>query len=784
MRLVYLAFAWVGGISLARALPPTDSMIWLACLCACVAPLLVFRGRGRASLLLLALIGVAAGGWRQSLQPAASDIAAFNGSAVTISGIVAAEPDYRGSRAVLRVDADSIFVRGRWQATSGFVLVATDRNLPLAYGDEIRATGSLDMPPTWDTFSYADYLARQGVFSHMRYAAVEVLSSGKGDPIYTLLMDLRDRVKRAITAALPEPQAGLLIGMLTGDESGIAPELEEAFSRTGASHVIAISGFNMVIVSALVFRILAALFGETRFLSAFLAVAVILLYTVFVGASAGVVRAAIMSSLVIIASLQKRRVWKPATLAFATVLMSSDPAVLLDISFQLSFCAVLGLTLFADPLSLRLKRLLRRILPASAARAAHAFLAEPITATIATFITTAPLIVLYFGRLSLVALPVNLLILPIQTALLGLGLAAAAVAAVAPGIGALLLWAEMPLLSWMIAVVRAFADWEFAQWVVDIDPRAIQAFYVIVIGGALVRAKNPRRFTEAWSTLRRRAVTLALAVGAGMGLLLMFAMLLSRGDGRLHVWLLDVGHSNAALLQTPSGAQILVDGGRYPTRLLTALGDRLPFYDRDIELLAITHPDGLDIAALPALLERYAVGAAIYNGQPNAGETFTQAMSKLDSAGAKVTHVCAGYRIALGDGAEIEVLHPQAQPSIVDNLGDHALVLRVTYGGISFVLTSDLSIEGQRAMLSHGISPQATVLQLPQHGGRGSLDAEFLRWSNPALAIVQVDAANRRGDPDPDTLDLLKALDVPLLRTDEDGTIHLSTDGASLRVHS
>ena len=783
MRLVYLAIGWVVGINLARALPTIDSPLWLASLAICIAPLLLF-GRSRRSWLLLALAGLAVGAWRQSLQPISSAIAAHNGSVVTVSGIVADEPLLRGDSIVMRVDAEAIFVNSRWQPTDGRVLVETDRLREPAYGDKIRATGALRAPSSWDTFSYADYLARQGVFSHMDLAAVEVVSAGHGNAIYRLLMDLRERVKQAVAAALPEPQAGLLIGMLTGDESGLSPELEEAFSRAGASHVIAISGFNMVIVSAIVFRVFAALFGKQNYLSVFFAVAIIIAYTVFVGASAGVVRAAIMSSLVIIASMQRRRVWKPATLAFATVLMASDPAVLLDLSFQLSFCAVLGLTLFADPLSQRLKRLLRRILPDKPARMAHGVLAEPLVATLATSITTWPLLVLYFGRMSLVALPVNLLILPMQTILLSLGLAAAAVALIAPGIGALLLWADMPLLSWMIAVVRAFADLDFAQATLDIDPRAIQAFYVILIGGALLRAKNPRRFIEAWSTLRRRAVTLALAVGAGMGLLLMLAMLLSRGDGRLHVWLLDVGHSNAALLQSSAGAQILIDGGRYPTRLLTALGDRLPFYDREIELLVLTHPDAMDIAALPAVLDRYTVGAAIYNGQANKSEVFEQIVSKLASQGVSLVTVRAGHRIVLGDGAEIEALHPQARPSIVDKPGDHALVLRVTYGDISFLLTSDLSLSGQRDMLSHGISPQATVLQLPQHGGRGSLDGEFLHWSDPSLALLQADAANRRGDPDPDTLDLLRALEVPVMRTDETGTIHLSTDGASLRVHS
>ena len=242
-----------------------------------------------------------------------------------------------------------------------------------------------------------------------------------------------------------------------------------------------------------------------------------------------------------------------------------------------------------------------------------------------------------------------------------------------------------------------------------------------------------------------------------------------------------MGHSYAALIQTPAGAQILVDGGRNPARLLTALGDRLPFYDRHIELLVITHPDPLDTEALDSVLERYSVGAVIYNGQENESQAFGQIMDKLRARDAQPNVVSAGYSIDLSDGAAIEVLHPQRQPDITTRLHDAVLTLRLRFGDTSFLLTSDLSVDGQREMLRRGRLPTATVLQLPRHGGRASLDEEFLGWASPSVALLQLDAANRAGDPDPDVLAMLG--DVPVIRTDETGAIHLSTDGSDLRHH-
>ncbi len=784
MRLVYIVVAWVIGSQIAQTAPQIHANTWLSGVVLCLALVWAFRRSWRI-MFLVTVAALCAGAWRTALIPPSSEIAAYNGSAGTITGIVAVEPDLRDDRIQLRVAAESIFAHNHHQATSGLVLVEAERSATVAYGDRIRATGSLTMPPSWDTFSYAAYLARQGIFSRMPNAAVEVSSAGHGSPMQSLLLELKQSVKRSIGDALPDPQASLLAGILTGDESGISAELAEDFSRVGASHVIAISGFNMVIVSAIVFRAMLALSGGNKSFAGFWAVAIIFVYAIFVGGSPGVMRAALMSSLVIVGDLLRRKTFKPASLACAALLLLLfDPNTLHDLGFQLSFYAVLGLIMFADPLSDRLYRLLERSLPGRLAHTLHGLLVEPLVATVAAQITTLPLTLLYFGKLSLVALPVNLLIVPAQSALLVLGLVAVSVYAFVPALGTLLLWADMLYLSWTINVVRAFAQLEFAEIIVGFDGRVIQAFYILLIGGAIVNKARLPFANRLLAFMRRRIVVVGLASSSCIALVLMLAMLLSRSDGQLHVWLLDLGHSNAILMQSPGGAHILVDGGRFPSRLLTAIGDRLPFYDNTIELLAITHPDPWDISALNQVLERYEIGAALYHGQRNTGDVFEQLQERLERHKTPLVLVRAGQRIQLDDGLDLEVLHPPALPAIADNLHDNALVLRVSYGDASFLLTSDLGRDGQRDLLSRGLSPAATVLQLPRHASRSSLDADFLRQVQPQLAMVQINATNTRGDPDSDTLAMLDDYDVPVLRTDELGTVHISTDGERLFVHS
>ncbi len=784
MRLILVAVFWVLGISLARHFVSLGFSSWLILAVAATIPAFLIQ-QHRRRWFAVALAAFAVGGLRQASVPRSSDISQYNGNSGTITGIVIEEPVFHDDRAQLRVQVDAIYVRNNWIKTSGLALVETDRIASLAYGDQIRATGFLAIPATWDSFSYADYLARQGVFSIMRNASIEVLASGYGSPLQALLIRFKQALRDNINRALPEPQAGLLVGILLGDEQGISPALERDFRRVGASHIIAISGFNMVVISAIVMRVFSSVLGRDKAPAALGAILFIAVYSLMVGASAGILRAALMCSLLVVGQQLRRNTFVPTSLAFATLCLSMlDPNVLLDIGFQLSFFAVLGLGLFADPLSRLLRRWLERRFAPAIAELLHIALNEPLIVSIAAQLATLPLIVLYFGRLSLVTLPVNILIVPVQAAILLLGLLAGGISLLLPVVGTATFWVVMVFLSWSIAVVRAFAQFDFAEIAVNFDARLIQAYYALLIGGAMIAASRPQIWTRIAAAIRQRRMTLLVFSASLLLLVLMVAMHLSRRDGRLHLWMLDMGHSNAFLLETPGGAQMLVDGGRFPSRLLTALGDRMPFYDREIEVLAITHPDEWDIAALNSVLDRYAIGVALSNGQPNRRPVVQEVSQALAEAGARQVIVKAGYRIDFGDGVTIQVLHPQAKPRITDQLSDHVLVLRVNHGDVSILLTSDLSAAGQAMMLQGGISPQASVFQIPQHGTVRAIDSQFLALAQPQIALLQSDIANRRGDPDPDTLSLFRDLveENRLFRSDEIGTIHIISDGYRVQI--
>ncbi|MBC8098802.1 MAG: ComEC/Rec2 family competence protein [Armatimonadetes bacterium] len=777
MRLVYLTLSWTLGILLAGSMLPLTPSAWLILAVSFSVVLFALRHQPEYRFAVLLLLMGALGGLRMALHPATSPVTAFNNTGgLTIEGVISAAPDVRDDRTLLRLDAATVIRGGEVFTSSGTVLVQAPRLTAVAYGERVRTTGTLITPAEYDTFSYADYLARGGVFSIMPNAIVESVSAAPSEGFYTTLTTLRLRAAEQIAAYLPEPQAGLLTGILLGNERGIAVEVAEAFSIVGASHVIAISGFNMAVLGEL----FAGFFQRVlrrRWLAGIAALLVIAIYTLFVGANASVVRAAVMSGLVIIAGLLRRRTYLPASLAFAALLMSiQNPTVLSDLSFQFSFFATLGLALFADPLQTRFDALLTRWYGEVTAVRLSGILGEPLVVTVAALAFTLPLTVAYFGRVSLLVLPVNLLIVPIQVFILFTGGLATLLAFVVPALAQIAFWICLAPLSWTIEVVRAFARLPLAQLSFTLDPRLMYAGLGLIIGGAMMQAAQPPWWRAVTGLVTRQA-TITTTVICGLVIAsLTFSLTAARPDGQLHVWLLDVGHTNAVLLQTPGGAQLLVDGGRFPARLLTALGDRLPFNDQTLEAVIITQPDEFQYGALPAVLARYETGVVLTNGQPNLSPTFTTLQASL--AGRQVIPVTAGYRLEADDGFRLEVLHPQTAPSLDDAIADGALTIQVSYGDVSFLLTSGLSVEGQLTLLDAGAYPLATVLQLPRHGGVRSLADDFWAAAQPSLALLQSDRANTFGDPHPDTLALVG--DTALLRTDLSGAVHLWTDGQRL----
>lgn len=363
------------------------------------------RGRSRTIFFVatLALVGFSLGVARLHLdeeRTRVSPLAQFAGSRVSVVGFIAADPDFREKSLHLIVEAEEVNgapVRER-------VLALAEPYGTFSYGNRVRFTGILAQPESFATdggrvFNYPMYLAKDGIRFHIQFAEIETLPGVGGNPVLRILLAFKHRLLGNIGAVIPDPEASLLGGILLGAKQSLGGTLMDTFRRTGIVHIVVLSGYNITIVADAVTRIASFLPIAARFTCGALAIVAFALMT---GASATVVRASVMALLVLIARATGRTYDITRALAVAGFLMLLENPYILafDPSFQLSFLATIGL-IYISP-----------VVERWFARAPSAFqIREVIVSTVSTQLFVLPAILYMTGMVSLVALPVNLLIL-------------------------------------------------------------------------------------------------------------------------------------------------------------------------------------------------------------------------------------------------------------------------------------------------------------------------------------------------------------------------------------
>ncbi|MEM5775182.1 MAG: ComEC/Rec2 family competence protein, partial [Anaerolineaceae bacterium] len=515
--------------------------------------LLAFRRFARlpAALLLAALF---AGSLRFALaQPifGPADLAYYNGLPARLTGQIVGYPDMRDNAVQLTVQISEITVDGQAHNVRGKVLVRLPAGGVWQYGDTLRLSGELTTPSENEEFSYRDYLAVRGIHSTLYYPYAGVLEHRAGNPFLAGIYRLRAAANRTLQSIFPQPESALMSGILLGLERDIPADLKEAFQITGTSHIIAISGFNMAILAGLFFKASSRLLP--RLWAPLVSILAIALYTVLVGAQASVVRAAVMSSMALIGRQIGRRGAAINSLAFAAAVMCViNPLLIYDVGFQLSCAATLGLILYADPLQAWVQTRLERRFSTVTARAATELLSEAVLLTTAAQITTLPLILYHFGRLSLSSIIANLFILPVQPLVMILGgLAMLAGLAWLP-LGKLMgfiVWALPAYTNRMVRLLAGIPGGSVQSGAVPLALLVI--FYVLLF--SLTLGAGLRKYFPTVPDLAKRvrppAVLASLALLCGV--LWNSAALLP--DRRLHVDVINMPDGPVVWVQMPAG---------------------------------------------------------------------------------------------------------------------------------------------------------------------------------------------------------------------------------------
>ncbi|MFZ3057698.1 MAG: ComEC/Rec2 family competence protein [Minisyncoccales bacterium] len=384
-----------------------------------------------------------------------SELIKFNGKEVVVEGRVSNDPERGAEKMQMTVDVFND------KEKLGKILVFTDKYFPAEFGDTVKIKGIIKIPDKFDDFDYRGYLAKDGISMIVSFPKIEIIKSQ--NTFIGRVYDFKKELGRKIKENIPAESSPILEAMILGNDQLMDKELKDKLSKSGLSHVIAISGSHIVIFSAMLFEVLI-FFGLWRKQALLGSIIFTVLYIFLVGMPASGVRAGIMVGLLFLAQLISRQSFNLRTLVIAaSIMLLFNPLLLkFDLGFQLSFLAVLGIILIAPVFNKWLDVIFKGKI---------AWLREIIAMTVAAQLFTLPLLISSFGYFSLVSLFSNIIVLPITPILMALGI-------LVPFLGVIVALPCSILLSYLMIVVDISSRASFTIMEVDLPFVVLLVIYL------------------------------------------------------------------------------------------------------------------------------------------------------------------------------------------------------------------------------------------------------------------------------------------------------------------
>lgn len=691
------------------------------------------------SLLMILLAGVGWGAVQMHVRP----LGPIDGRYATFSG--GAASDVRGFDWGWGIEADleTITLDGRtwpvdirgWISGSGDALAAQA-------GQALRGEGRIE---SLGSSGFEEYLAARGVEVSIHASDLRVDRGGVSVPLAAANASRR-LLRRGAERVLDDRGANLLLGLAIGDTAGMDPEVEEDFRASGLGHLLAVSGSNVATFLAPVL-LLASRFRAHPKLQATAGLLAVGFFALLTRWEPSVLRASAMATIALMAIAGGRpRSSGPALGAAVLVLLVVDPRLSHAVGFELSVAATAGIAVMAGPIATRL-----RALPKP--------LALAIAATLAAQAAVTPLLLLRFGVVPTATLLANVMAFPAVAPALLLGVPAAVLGVVWPGLGGLLGGLAALPLDYLMAVADRTARFPLPSLTAEgVAVPFLLAALVILMAWRLRRGRRP---------VAAVAITVVLAA---------FAWAVPLGGGTsvsMTATFLDVGQGDAALVRSPEGATILIDAGPEEDDVAADLA-RLGV--RRIDLAVASHAHADHVAGFPAVLARFPVSLLLDPGCPGDSPIYGSFLRSVRDEDVRVVHPRGGDRFAVGD-LTVDVLGPDECSSLGEP-NDDSIVLRISLGGNSILFPGDAEVPAQQDMLDDQDLVQADVLKVPHHGGDTS-DPEFLEATGAAVAIVCT-GVNTYGHPHPEVLEVLRGAGMAVYRTDRAGevTVRFTPDGS------
>ena len=637
-------------------------------------------------------------------------------------------------RAAVETSADSVMLAGRRVRVDGAVLVlgAAQHWRDVLPGQRVRLDGALRPP--------------------LEAASMSVTLFARGPPELIGSPPWWQRGAGAIRASLrraasglPDDTRGLLPGLVDGDTADLDPVLAEHFRLAGLTHLVAVSGTNCSILIGTVLLVLRR-FGVRPWLCGAAGALVLVVFVAVARPSPSVLRAALMASIALVALASGRpRQALPALSAAVLALLLWDPELAGNPGFAMSVLATAALLVIAPPWADALRR-----------RGVPAGISEAVAVAAAAHLVTAPVIAAISGRVSLVAIPANVLAEPVVATATILGFAAAVISPFWLAPGALLAGLAGWPCRWLVWDANFFGGVHGATLAWPGGVRGGLLLLGLCAGGWLVaRRAGPRRSL----------------VAAGLTAVVVLIPVRSITSGwPAPGWIFvacDVGQGDALVLAAGPHAAVVIDAGPDPVAVDRCLHDLAV---TEVPLLIFSHYHLDHVGGIVGVFHGRHIGRVLTGPLPDPPSGVQLVRSVLGGHGLHTVTPPPGHGFDAGR-VHLDVLAPSAAfHNTRSDPNNSSLILRATIDGQRIMLPGDAEIEAQRSLVDSAVDLRAEVLKVPHHGSAYS-DPGFLAAVHAQVGVISVGLHNDYGHPSPLLLTELARLGVPIARTDRDGDV-------------
>jgi competence protein ComEC len=773
-----LTAALAAGVFLSSLLPLPLSL-QSAALCALLlaAWIAYFSGKHRLSFISLLFSLLLFGGLLYSLRSqeyAANPLRNLPpGATVEVYGRLLQSPSRGINRDTLLLAVEEVRLRGEEKSWRGRMRIAVQKTEEISsvrgllVGDRLRISGQAvsregfrNFAPDPGTQWQRTIGVHQGLFVKSPLL-IRLVSGGSeinpGRMISRLRLSLQEKIELFFTEerGTLSPTGAIMEALLLGERGRLPDGLTRALQKSGIFHLFAISGAHIGILSFILFLLFGLLRIPKRMRYALL-IPLLVLFALLVEGRPSVFRATIMT----LAFLVGKLLWKDTNLlnilaASAFILLLFNPFDLFSVGFQLTYAATLSILLFFPGIIRYLPRLPLRI-------------SEIFAISVTAQLGVLPIIASAFNRITLLSLLLNFAALPLVALLMVSGfvfLGLSYLSAPAAGMVSWLIQQITAVLTWLASLFDGFT---LLSYRIPGPPAWATAGYYLALGVFLLRWKNKR-----------------LALLKAVPFLFFFMWIAihpySGANSHLKLTFIDVGQGESILIQFPGEGTMLVDGGGFhQSRFDVGEAVVSPVLWRKglkaIDVIALTHAHPDHIKGLISVARNFRIGEYWESLPPSDSPDHARLMESLP-AGTVRRRILRGYETTWG-GVRIEALHPQAgddpSPPVHNDL---SMVLKLTYGQTSILLTGDIGSKVEEDLLDRGFDIDIDILKVAHHGSRTSSSQAFLQRATPSTAVISAGRRNNFGLPDKDVLERLKTCGARIFRTDRDGAVEIISDG-------